>query len=496
MRLLKRTLLTVLLLAVLTSAPSTAAVNVSAQSSVQPSSPLKTPAILHLDAHEYVADFTIICQSGGLTTMAVEVAIFQNVNAPFNINSGYFQRVHFQTFEPTPTSYRIDAYGNVYAQYSLSFRGVFTITAHVKMTELGSLVFLQSKDVKGLNEIPVGIRDLYTVPEPLIESSSPLIISKANELAAGKTDVYTITQQVFNFVYSNIKYKVMKEPKGAIWALQHGEGDCSEHSSLMVALLRALGIPARINAGFGSKSEIGSFKDAHAWVEVFMPSIGWIPFDPTWNIYSGWRHIALLRHCNEVAGPRMYNYTVYKGPTPTVDLSLTVNKLSFSPFSDQLFIGYDNFLVFARSLMTGNSPIPSSNVTIYPSQSFNCSIFYSGIYIQLTNEFRDFITVIDYAEWSTFPPSSGKTVISGTSLLFYLPPILKSSSNLEYAVNSTFVGSLPTLVIYVSLHAAGGASLMVVLYCIPILSLVLIMVAVVGLGGIVLYLKRKSSEKK
>jgi hypothetical protein len=54
----------------------------------------------------------------------------------------------------------------------------------------------------------------------------------------------------------------------------------------MAAMLRMLGIPARVAVGFTS----GTFDDgkwvvtdheAHAWVEVWFPGEGWVPFDPT-----------------------------------------------------------------------------------------------------------------------------------------------------------------------------------------------------------------------
>jgi transglutaminase-like putative cysteine protease len=56
----------------------------------------------------------------------------------------------------------------------------------------------------------------------------------------------------------------------------------------MAILLRVLGVPARVVNGFaqGRWNEYGRFftvrqSDAHAWVEVYFPSHGWVVFDPT-----------------------------------------------------------------------------------------------------------------------------------------------------------------------------------------------------------------------
>jgi transglutaminase-like putative cysteine protease len=53
-------------------------------------------------------------------------------------------------------------------------------------------------------------------------------------------------------------------------------------------MLRMIGIPARVAAGFRTgayHSATGAYsvsaRDAHSWVEVYFTGIGWVPFDPT-----------------------------------------------------------------------------------------------------------------------------------------------------------------------------------------------------------------------
>jgi transglutaminase-like putative cysteine protease len=66
------------------------------------------------------------------------------------------------------------------------------------------------------------------------------------------------------------------------------EGYCQHFASAMALMLRYLGIPARVGAGFTSGSynqETGRWTvtdhDAHTWVEVWLRGFGWLPFDPT-----------------------------------------------------------------------------------------------------------------------------------------------------------------------------------------------------------------------
>jgi transglutaminase-like putative cysteine protease len=65
-------------------------------------------------------------------------------------------------------------------------------------------------------------------------------------------------------------------------------GYCQHFAGAMALMLRYLGIPARVAAGFTSGSyDSGKHvwtvtdHDAHDWVEVYFPGWGWVPFDPT-----------------------------------------------------------------------------------------------------------------------------------------------------------------------------------------------------------------------
>ena len=64
-------------------------------------------------------------------------------------------------------------------------------------------------------------------------------------------------------------------------------GYCEQYAGTMAVLVRAAGVPARVAFGYtpGSLQPDGSrvitSDDAHAWVEVYFQSLGWVPFDPT-----------------------------------------------------------------------------------------------------------------------------------------------------------------------------------------------------------------------
>lgn len=67
-------------------------------------------------------------------------------------------------------------------------------------------------------------------------------------------------------------------------------GYCDYYATSMVVLARAAGLPARLATGYAngtynlnSKRFVITEADAHSWVEVYFPKIGWVPFEPTAN---------------------------------------------------------------------------------------------------------------------------------------------------------------------------------------------------------------------
>ena len=93
-------------------------------------------------------------------------------------------------------------------------------------------------------------------------------------------------RQTGGFTYDESPPQPRGVPPLVSFLTQTKAGYCQHFAGAMAAMLRMLGIPARIAVGFTSgilKDEtwVVTDHDAHAWVEVWFAGIGWVPFDPT-----------------------------------------------------------------------------------------------------------------------------------------------------------------------------------------------------------------------
>jgi len=90
------------------------------------------------------------------------------------------------------------------------------------------------------------------------------------------------------FHYDETPPQIAGVPPLVAFVLQTHRGYCQHFAGAMALMLRYLGIPARVAAGF-TTGEYDSHKhqwtvtdhDAHTWVEAWFPHYGWLPFDPT-----------------------------------------------------------------------------------------------------------------------------------------------------------------------------------------------------------------------
>jgi transglutaminase-like putative cysteine protease len=125
--------------------------------------------------------------------------------------------------------------------------------------------------------------DFDTEAELHVESQNPQIIFLSEELAQDHLTACEQVRAFYDFIGNELVYSYNGGNWGAQAALGKMGADCTEYTSLMMALSRAAGIPARYIEGlnFTPEGEEKLARQEHAWLEVYLPSIGWTPMDPT-----------------------------------------------------------------------------------------------------------------------------------------------------------------------------------------------------------------------
>jgi transglutaminase-like putative cysteine protease len=126
------------------------------------------------------------------------------------------------------------------------------------------------------------------------DTVTPRTRDLAAQIGAGLDNPYDQAAAVTRWLRSNISYsRITDAPPANVdpidWFLfDYRIGFCNYYASAEVVMLRSLGIPARLAAGYARGEyvpESGVYEvygeDAHAWPEVYFPGYGWVEFEPT-----------------------------------------------------------------------------------------------------------------------------------------------------------------------------------------------------------------------
>jgi transglutaminase-like putative cysteine protease len=116
----------------------------------------------------------------------------------------------------------------------------------------------------------------------------------AEQITRGAADPYDQAQRLEKYLRETYAYTLAVPPpppgQDAVdyFLYEAPGGFCSYYASAMAVMLRTLGVPARLATGY-AMGDYDPSRDAyrvpgaaaHAWVEVYFASYGWVEFEPT-----------------------------------------------------------------------------------------------------------------------------------------------------------------------------------------------------------------------
>lgn len=156
--------------------------------------------------------------------------------------------------------------------------------------------------------------------DPLVESLRP---------AAGENVGHVVTR-LSRHIKETFEYAPDVTQSGSPIddVLREGKGVCQDFAQLMIAMLRSYGVPARYVSGYIHRP--GRESQSHAWVEAWLPAVGWVGVDPTNDCRTD-------EHFVKVATGRDFtdvppNKGIYRGTSPqTISVRVETRTLDRLP---------------------------------------------------------------------------------------------------------------------------------------------------------------------
>jgi hypothetical protein len=124
-----------------------------------------------------------------------------------------------------------------------------------------------------------GDRNPYLSDHPSLTLNDSRLKGALKEALGQEQRTQPAARRLNTWVFQYLRKRPTLSIPRAVEILAQKEGDCNEHATLLLALLRGAGIPSRMALG------VALVKDRfyyHAWVEAYLDR-RWISMDPTFN---------------------------------------------------------------------------------------------------------------------------------------------------------------------------------------------------------------------
>jgi len=171
---------------------------------------------------------------------------------------------------------------------------------------------------------------------------TPALLNLAKELdVCRRDDPLRLMRELQQRLYDWFEYvpRSTKVDSPIDEAIENRRGVCQDFAHIMIALARSVQIPARYVSGYlhrRDESERPVADATHAWVEAFLPPLGWVGFDPTNRLITGDGHIrtAVGRDYADVPPTK----GIFRGKTASeLSVAVKVTASDAAPELDQSF---------------------------------------------------------------------------------------------------------------------------------------------------------------
>jgi transglutaminase-like putative cysteine protease len=171
---------------------------------------------------------------------------------------------------------------------------------------------------------------LYLRETPLTRAD-PAILEFVHDLRAASTaDPLSALHALLSLVNREIVYDTDPTHSGttAMEAFALRRGVCQDLTHIFISGARSLGVPARYVGGYLYRSDGNAQQEAgHAWAEAFVPSLGWVAFDPANCICATDAHVRVAVGLDYL-GAAPVRGTRYGGEAEVLAVAVRVDQAS------------------------------------------------------------------------------------------------------------------------------------------------------------------------
>ncbi len=227
---------------------------------------------------------------------------------------------------------------NMFPDYWGNTVGWFVVAEAHRELIVDSQLIVDVKSLANMNPVATSkfsdwdlLRGVTSSDLRMLDLAKPESIKAKEELAAMVNDLRhsrdtpaMFIQRCSEYIFDKFAYKkgITTIETTVDEILEHKSGVCQDFAHVLLEMLRSTSIPSRYVSGYICPNNDGvrGAGATHAWVEVYLPTTGWVGIDPTNNTWVSDQHVVLAvgRHFNDCSpvkgtfkGPANQSLSVY-----------------------------------------------------------------------------------------------------------------------------------------------------------------------------------------
>ena len=185
------------------------------------------------------------------------------------------------------------------------------IDEHLRLVKENTITYAKALELLAPVEREELLAKLFVCDSELIPKASPAIEAYARLSFEPHRNIFEALIEFMGRMYVDFAFIVgVSDVSTSVdEVFESKKGVCQDFAHFAIAALRSIGLPARYMSGYietvapKGEEKLFGVDASHAWVSLFIPTVGWIDFDPTNNIVPHSQHILLGygRDYNDVA---------------------------------------------------------------------------------------------------------------------------------------------------------------------------------------------------